>query len=230
MYSQLFTLKAAVGRNYRRRCFATSVRRARQFGEQHVTVAESPIWLPVTLLPLARLVQVRRRRYFENSVDAKKRKRKESRMKAKRCACQAQQAVALAHATSPTLLLGTPVYTGLYDLRSCVGLRWHRCCWRAFLTCLRAFVGRFMGVKPYGQVVGLEPAPFSDLFGTADDIFAEVLVGEAPAQFLSSRDCHSGLCFPPPHVCCPGLPTEICRLVPASTAARHEAVNAGAAG
>ena len=37
-----------------------------------------------------------------------------------------------------------------------------------------------MGFKPYGQAVGLEPAPFSDLFGTADDIFAEVLVGETP--------------------------------------------------
>ncbi|GAB4813621.1 hypothetical protein N2152v2_000667 [Parachlorella kessleri] len=61
--------------------------------------------------------EVRRRRYFENTAEAKKRKFKESRMKAK----------------------------------------------------------RFQGVKPYGQTVGLEPAPFSDLFGTADDIFAEVL-------------------------------------------------------
>ena len=38
---------------------------------------------------------------------------------------------------------------------------------------------RTMGVKPYAAAtVGLEPAPFSDLFGTADDIFNEVLVGE----------------------------------------------------
>lgn len=62
--------------------------------------------------------EVRRRRYFENTVDAKKRKMKESRLKAK----------------------------------------------------------RFTGAKQWGQVIGLEPAPFSDLFGTADDIFAEVLV------------------------------------------------------
>lgn len=32
-------------------------------------------------------LQVRRRRYFENAADAKKRKSKESRIKAKRCAC-----------------------------------------------------------------------------------------------------------------------------------------------
>jgi hypothetical protein len=56
--------------------------------------------------------EVRRRRYFENSVDAKKRKTKEARMAAK----------------------------------------------------------RMQAVRNFGQVAGQEPAPFSDMFGAADDI------------------------------------------------------------
>jgi len=64
------------------------------------------------LLPAGVIPEVRRRRYFENSVDAKKRKTKEARMAAKR-----QQAI-----------------------------------------------------RNYAQVSGQEPAPFSDMFGSSEDL------------------------------------------------------------
>ena len=66
--------------------------------------------------------EVRRRRYFENSVDAKKRKDREARVKTKR--------------------------------------------------------NRQFPPKTYSQVVAEEPSPFNDMFGTPDDIFADVLVGD----------------------------------------------------
>lgn len=62
---------------------------------------------------------MRRRRYFENSVDAKKRKLRESRMKAK--------------------------FSRQYPPRT------------------------------YSQATAQEPSPFNDMFGTADEIFADVL-------------------------------------------------------
>eukprot|EP00887_Chlorella_sp_A99_P001576 scaffold8.g1576.t1 len=69
--------------------------------------------------------EVRRRRYFENNADAKKRKTKESRIKAKR----------------------------------------ER--------------NRPFAVKSFGQAVGVEPTPFSDLFGSPDDLalLSDVLAG-----------------------------------------------------
>jgi len=66
--------------------------------------------------------QVRRRRYFENSVELKKRKDRESRVKAKR--------------------------------------------------------NRQFPPKSYSQTTAQEPSPFSDMFGTPEDIFADVLVGD----------------------------------------------------
>lgn len=71
------------------------------------------------------LQQVRRRRYFENSVDMKKRKERESRMKAKR--------------------------------------------------------SRQFPPRTYSQATAQEPSPFSDMFGTPEDIFADVLGDDAPA-------------------------------------------------
>ena len=67
--------------------------------------------------------EVRRRRYFENSVDMKKRKERDSRVKAKR--------------------------------------------------------NRQFPPKTYDQTTSTQEAtPFGDLFGTPEDIFADVLVGE----------------------------------------------------
>ncbi|KAL4517237.1 hypothetical protein Ndes2437B_g06841 [Nannochloris sp. 'desiccata'] len=63
--------------------------------------------------------EVRRRRYFENSVELKKRKDRESRVKAKR--------------------------------------------------------NRQFPPKSYSQTTAQEPSPFSDMFGTPEDIFADVL-------------------------------------------------------
>ena len=76
--------------------------------------------------------QVRRRRYFENSVELKKRKKREAGMKAKR--------------------------------------------------------NRQFPPKSFSQVTPQqEPSPFNDMFGTPEDIFADVLVGDdAPA--LSGRN------------------------------------------
>lgn len=65
-------------------------------------------------------MQVRRRRYFENSVELKKRKLRDARMKTKR--------------------------------------------------------NRQYPPKSWSQVVAPETTPFSDMFGTPEDIFADVLV------------------------------------------------------
>jgi len=64
--------------------------------------------------------EVRRRRYFENSVDAKKRKEKDCRIKTRR--------------------------------------------------------DRKFPPRTYSQAVAPEPSPFNDMFGTPDDLFADVLV------------------------------------------------------
>jgi len=77
-------------------------------------------------------LQVRRRRYFENSVDEKKRRLRDSRMKAKR--------------------------------------------------------NRQFPPRTYDQAVAEEPAPFSDMFGTPDDIFADVLVGDGAPSYQGRRD------------------------------------------
>lgn len=74
----------------------------------------------------AGLVQeVRRRRYFENSVDAKKRKEKDCRIKTRR--------------------------------------------------------DRKFPPRTYSQTMAPEPSPFNDMFGTPDDLFADVL-GEEGQQ------------------------------------------------
>jgi ribosomal protein S21 len=70
----------------------------------------------------AGLVQeVRRRRYFENSVDARKRKEKDCRIKTRR--------------------------------------------------------DRKFPPRTYSQTMAPEPSPFNDMFGTPDDLFADVLSG-----------------------------------------------------
>ena len=71
-------------------------------------------------------LQVRRRRYFENSVELKKRKERESRMKAKR--------------------------------------------------------NRQFPPRSYAQATAQEPSPFSDMFGTPEDIFADVLGDDVPER------------------------------------------------
>jgi len=78
--------------------------------------------------------EVRRRRYFENSVDMKKRKLKEKSMKIK-----------------------------------------------------RARQGRNF-TKSYGQTFGQETAPFTDLFGTPDDIFSDVLGSQDVLGSMNSVD------------------------------------------
>ena len=71
----------------------------------------------------AGLVQeVRRRRYFENSVDAKKRKEKDCRIMTRR--------------------------------------------------------DRKFPPRTYSQTMAPEPSPFNDMFGTPDDLFADVLSGD----------------------------------------------------
>lgn len=52
------------------------------------------------------------------------------------------------------------------------------------LKAKRARTGRGVSIKSYGQVMGQEPAPFGDFFGTPDDIFADVLGSQ---DLLGSR-------------------------------------------